>query len=86
MKNIVELTKKVIANPKMKITDNLGQALLDKIAELEGNQAKRDLMMKAQGVSELAETMIFRGHLQNTLSYDEVCDFSKELLKQAGDL
>jgi len=53
---------------------------------LEVNQAKRDLMMKAQGVSELAETMIFRGHLQNTLSYDEVCDFSKELLKQAGDL
>jgi len=39
MKNIVGLTKKVIDNPKMKITDNLGQALLDKITELKANQA-----------------------------------------------
>jgi hypothetical protein len=39
MTDIIELCKKVIAAPKIRVTDGLAQKLLDRIAELEANQS-----------------------------------------------
>jgi len=48
---------------------------------------QRDLEQQAKGLDKLSESMLFRGHLENTVDRDEVKDFAKELRSQAkGEL
>ena len=48
--------------------------------------AIRDLEQQAKGVCDLAESMMFRGHLENTLDRTEVLVFAAELTKKAKAL
>ena len=48
--------------------------------------AMRDLEQQAKGVCDLAESMMFRGHLENTLDRTEVLVFAAELTKKAKAL
>ena len=83
------------------VTDNskVFEGLEARIAELEKELATiivglfseeelaiRDLEQQAKGVCDLAESMMFRGHLENTLDRTEVLVFAAELTKKAKAL
>ena len=71
----------------------------NRIAELEKEKSNRKglwvtskdlqvwkLEQQAKGVCDLAESMMFRGHLENTLDRTEVLVFAAELTKKAKAL
>jgi hypothetical protein len=65
----------------------------ERIAELEqalqnivSGGAIRDLEQQAKGIEALAYSMLFRGHLENTLDRCEVLDRANEIREQAKQL
>jgi hypothetical protein len=81
---LVEMHKYVGALDK-RIAE-LGQKLSHAETMGDREQAIRDLEQQAKGVEALAYSMLFRGHLENTLDRYEVLDRAKALREQAKQL